>query len=1037
MISFFARHPVAANLFMIAGLFLGLNAIGGMERETFPEFASSRVTVTVAYPGATAEDVDQDICLVLGDGLQAITGLEEMTCQSVSGKATATLTMVEDGNITQFFNDVFSQVSAIQDLPDEAEDPSVAIQGLTEQIAVLAVSGLASDAALVRYADELATELAALPGVATAMVRGISTLEYRVDLDDRALQRYGLSPREVADAIAVRTASSPLGTVETEVENYSLRIDGTRRSVADLKGLTIVESSTGGVVRLSDVADVSLVLADEALRSEIDGKQAAIIALAKSAEDDAIEAFAVVDAFLTDLRAEIGGGLELTIINNGTEVISDRISLVLLNAVQSLVLVFIIMCLFFSLRDALWISMALPFSFLLGLFVMSLLGVTINVISVLALLMSIGIIMDDSIVIAENIDKWRDKLPPREAAVKGTQEVMAGVVSSFLTTAGVFGPLMFLSGEIGAILQVIPVVLLITLAASLVEAFLILPNHLSHTPARNASGQERLIPRMLVAFCDRGVVPVVMMLTRWRYATLGMVVGILIVTLGLVTSGQVRLIGFPETDGDTLEIRIAMTPGLQTEQSQSAVNAVLAGIDKMDASYTPGTNGGVPLVQRVMVEYGRNPDVSNNGPHTATVTVDLLTSDERNVTSAELLAAIKDAAGPIPDLSQINFSTNSLTPGGSDIDISITSSNLADLQGATSALLAKLSARNDVRSVYSDFTPGQDEVRLELNAYGRSLGLTTSSLSDQLRASFTGTTTDSFSVGETRYDIVVSQTDVADSLHALRALPITLPSGAQTALSQVTNIVERPTFAQITREDGRARAQIIGDINRTVQTATGISEIILTDYAPEITQLYPDVSFVTGGATESQAETQGAIFGALSIGLVAVYIVLAFQFRSYVMPVVIMTSIPFALIGVILGHLVIGIDMSMPSLIGFASLAGIVVNNAILFVAFFEEHAKGGDHVTAAVEAMRRRFRPVVLASTTTFIGLLPVVFETSPSLVTIVPVVVSVAFGVLASLFLVVLVFPSVLAAYFDFANVDRWIDGAASRREPEGAAV
>ncbi|MDP5086979.1 MAG: efflux RND transporter permease subunit, partial [Yoonia sp.] len=588
--------------FLIAGLFLGLNAIGGMERETFPDFASSRVAVTVAYPGATAEDVDQDICLVLGDSLQAITGLEEMTCQSVSGKATATLTMVEDGDITQFFNDVFSQVSAIKDLPEEAEDPSVAVQGLTEQIAVVAVSGLASDAALVGYADELATELAALPGVATATVRGISTLEYRVDLDDMALQRYGLSPREVADAIAVRASSSPLGTVETEVENYSLRIDGTRRSVADLNDLTIVEGSTGGVVRLSDVADVSLVLADAALRSEIDGKQAAIIVLTKSAEDDAIEAFAVVDAYLADLRAQFGGALELSIINDGTKVISDRISLVLLNAVQSLVLVFVIMCLFFSLRDALWISMALPFSFLLGLFVMNLFGVTINVISVLALLMSIGIIMDDSIVIAENIDKWREKFSPREAAVKGTQEVMAGVVSSFLTTAGVFGPLMFLSGEIGTILQVIPVVLLITLAASLVEAFLILPNHLSHAPARNGPGQERLLPRMLGAFCDRGVVPLVTVLTRWRYATLGVVGGVLILTLGLVTSGQVRLIGFPETDGDTLEIRIAMTPGLQSAQTQGAVNAVLAGIDQMDASYTPGTNGGVPLVQRVMVE---------------------------------------------------------------------------------------------------------------------------------------------------------------------------------------------------------------------------------------------------------------------------------------------------------------------------------------------------------------------------------------------------------------------------------------------------
>ena len=1031
MIGFFARHPVAANLFLIAGLFLGLSAIGGMERETFPEFSASRVSITVAYPGATAQDVDQEICQLLDDSLRAVTGLDDMTCQSVPARASASLTMAEGGDITQFFNDIFSDVAALQDLPNGAEEPSVSIAGRTEQIALLAVSGLASDEALVRYAGDLAADLASLSGVVSATLRGVSTLEYRVHLDDVALQRYGLSPKDVADAISKRSTSSPLGTVETAAENYSLRIDGRQRSVADLKKLTIIEGSAGDTVRLSDVANVTLALADAALRSEIEGRQAAIITLNKTSDGDAIEAYATVESYLAKLRTQIGGDLELTIINNSTEVISDRITLVLKNALQSLALVFIIMCLFFSLRDALWISMALPFSFLLGLFIMDALGVTINVISVLALLMSIGIIMDDSIVIAENIDKWRDTLPPKEAAVKGTSEVMVGVVSSFLTTAAVFGPLMFLSGEIGSILKVIPIVLLVTLFASLIEAFLILPNHLSHAAPRTGDTRKRVIPRLLDALCDRGIVPLVTFMTRWRYATLGATIGAFILCIGLVTSGQVRLIGFPQTDADTLEIRISLTPGLQFDQTQSAVAKVLAGVEQMDARYTPGTNSAVPLVERVLVEYGRNSDVSNNGPHTATVTVDVLTSDARNVTSAELLSAVKEFAGAIPDLSQINYTTNSMTPGGSDIDISVMSQNLDDLAAASSELLNAMAARSDVRSVYSDFTLGQNEVQLTLTAYGSSLGLTTSGLSEQLRTSFTGTTTDTFRVGQTGFDVVVSQPDVAESLTALRALPVTLPSGEQAALSRVAEISEASTFSQITRENGLARARIVGEIDRNVQIANGISEIALKQLAPDIAATYPNVTFSIGGATESQAETQGSIFNALALGLVVVYLVLAFQFRSYVLPIFIMTSIPFALIGVILGHLAIGIDLSMPSIIGFASLAGIVVNNAILFVTFFEQNARDTNHVSAAVEAMRRRFRPVFLASLTTFIGLLPVVFETSPSLVTIVPVVVSVAFGVLASLVLVVLVFPAVLAAYFDFANVERWIEGG--RPTPE----
>jgi HAE1 family hydrophobic/amphiphilic exporter-1 len=345
--------------------------------------------------------------------------------------------------------------------------------------------------------------------------------------------------------------------------------------------------------------------------------------------------------------------------------------------------------------------------------------------------------------------------------------------------------------------------------------------------------------------------------------------------------------------------------------------------------------------------------------------------------------------------------------------------------------LNAMAARSDVRSVYSDFTLGQNEVQLTLTAYGSSLGLTTSGLTEQLRTSFTGTTTDTFRVGQTGFDVVVSQPDVAESLTALRALPVTLPSGEQAALSHVAEISEASTFSQITRENGLARARIVGEIDRNVQIANGISEIALKQLAPDIAATYPNVTFSIGGATEGQAETQGSIFNALALGLVVVYLVLAFQFRSYVLPIFIMTSIPFALIGVILGHLAIGIDLSMPSIIGFASLAGIVVNNAILFVTFFEQNARDTNHVSAAVEAMRRRFRPVLLASLTTFIGLLPVVFETSPSLVTIVPVVVSVAFGVLASLVLVVLVFPAVLAAYFDFANVERWIEGG--RPTPE----
>ena len=787
------------------------------------------------------------------------------------------------------------------------------------------------------------------------------------------------------------------------------------------------------MVRLSDVARVSLALSDPDEMSSLDGARAAIISLSKAPDDDAIDAFAALEAEVDRLTALYGGAVGFSIINNSTQIVSDQITLVVRNAIQSLILVLIVMCLFFSVRDAFWISLALPFSFLTGFFAMSVLGVTINVMSLLALLMSIGIIMDDSIVIAENIAKTRNRLPPLQAAIEGTKEVLAGVVSSFLTTAGVFGPLMFLSGEIGAVLQVIPVVLLVTLSASLIEAFLILPNHLSH--GSGAQTRERFVQRLLTRFSEGTVVPLVTVLTRWRYLTFGCVVGALILVMGLIVGGQVRLVGFPEVEADTIQARLALKPGTQRARTEAAIAAIVDGVARIDEEFTPGTEGGEPLVKRVLVEYGRNADLNDNGAHTATVTVDLLSADLRNVTTAALLAAWQDAAGPIPDVAQLNFASTSRGPGGNDLDLSLYSQDVDALLAASTMMVNALAARDDVTSVYSDFSLGRSEFRVSLNAYGAALGLTPSGLAGQLQTAFNGTETDTFRIGVTSVDVVVRQSDVAASRADLGAFPITLASGTQVALARVADLVETEALSQITRENGLARASIIGSIDRNIQTAGGISAVALSEIGPEITQAFPGVDITAGGASTEQAETQGSILSALSIGLLVVYLVLAFQFRSYTLPIFIMMSIPFALIGVVLGHLAMGMDMSMPSLIGFASLAGIVVNNAILFVTFFETHAGDGDHVRAAVEAMRQRFRAVVLSSTTTFIGLIPVVFETSPSVASIVPVVVSVSFGVIASMFLVILVFPSILAIYFDFASLTKWLSTGTEDGEPVAA--
>ncbi|WP_299154957.1 efflux RND transporter permease subunit [uncultured Tateyamaria sp.] len=1023
MIGYFARHPVAANLLMVLIVILGVSVITGLERETFPRFAADTVRVSVAYPGASALDVDEEICAPLDTAIGGTTGLTDFECLSLEGRGVATAELSEGGNLIQFFSDVSSAVSGVQDFPDAAETPSIEIAARDDLVALIAVSGISGKDGLIGYTDELADQLLALNGVSTAQVSGISDRELQVTFDQQALREFGLTSSDLVNAIEARSFRQPLGSAAFSDRNLVLRYAGASRTVAQLQDLIIIETTAGGVVRLSDLATVSLVDSDENAQSFINGDPTAIISITKSADDDSIRVFESVNAVLEAERAIYPDPFDLTVINNLSELVEERINLIVGNIGIGLVLVFGTMWLFFSLRQALWISAALPVSFLGGLFMMGLLGITINMITLIALLMAVGLIMDDSIVIAENIDKWRRKTGPLEAATKGTMEVLPGVMASFLTTACVFGPLMFLSGDFGQILKFIPMVLLITLALSLVEGFLILPHHLSHREGDpDAPVKLRIAERVLEWVRERVVMPIATTLTHFRYFTLGSVIAGFILSVGLVASGTIKVIGFPSSEGDTVVARVALTSGIARERTVETVDTLLAALEEVDAALTPGTVGGADLVERVLVQYGVNPDVNDNGSRTATITVDLLESALRNVAADSFLEQWRLTAGPLADVVQISFVQAESGPGGLDLDVEITGRTLTEVEAAASTLLSDLLAREDVTEAYQDFYGGRDEVQITLNTFGYSTGMTPQSLSGQLRTAFQGSETDSFQFGASARTVRVQLADTIANITELEQFPIILANGAQTSLATVADMVATDSYPSVSRKNGLAVARVQGQIDNAVTTSGAISAVVLEELAPKLTVDFPNVNVSIAGATQEQQASMASIINMLGLGLIGVYMVLAFQFRSYSLPIVVMLSIPFALIGTLLGHWALGLDLSMPSLIGFASLAGIVVNNAILFLTFFQTHLKGDDYVAASLNAVRERFRPILLSSSTTFVGLLPIIFDSSPQVQTLVPLVVSVAFGLLAAMVLVVLVFPTLLSIYFDIFSLRKW---------------
>ncbi|MEP1330635.1 efflux RND transporter permease subunit [Pseudophaeobacter sp.] len=1025
MISFFVRHPVASNLMMALLCILGFSVLSSLERETFPEFTASTVGATVVYPGASARDVDEEICNPLEDALTGTNGLTELTCLSVDGSATATAELEEGGDLTLFFNDVFSAVSGINDFPTDAETPTVEILARSDLVALVAVSGVHGKQGLIEYTDQLADRLQTLPGVADITVSGITDRELQVVFNEETLHQYGLSTRDIVDAISARSLSQPLGSAELNENSIVLRYTDTRRTIQDLQDLIVLQNDSGSFVRLRDLAEVHLMDTDENIESFIDGDQAAIISVSKAKEVDSIRVFEAVHEVLEAERAAYPDPFRLTVTNNMTELVEERLNLIVQNIALGLVLVFITMWLFFSLREALWISAALPVSFLGTLFAMSVFGITINMITLVALLMAVGLIMDDSIVIAENIDKWRARVGPEEASARGALEVMPGVVSSFLTTACVFGPLMFLSGDLGQILRYIPFVLLITLAISLFEGFFILPHHLNQgTKGKPEVHKTRMAARGLEWLKERCVLPIAARLVAVRYLTLGSVVAIFILTVGLIASGSVKMIGFPATESDTLTVRFSLTSGIARDRTVATVDQLLAGLRQVDADLTPKTESGAPLVERVLVQYAVNSEVYDNGSNTATITVDLLESSKRNVLADDVLVAWRAAAGPIPDLIQSSFSQSEMGPGGFDLDVELTGYDLQELEAASTALRSAVLHRPDVLEAFQDFYGGRQEVQLALNEYGYLVGLTPQGLADQLRSAFEGTETDSFRSNQSNMAVRVKLDDTVAHLTELEQFPILVGTGELVSLATVANMTLSKGYPTITRKNGKALARVRGQIDNATITSAQISAVITDEIGPAILETYPGVDIAISGATEEQQESQSSLMTLLMLGLIGVYMVLAFQFRSYSLPVVIMLSIPFALIGTILGHWGLGMNISMPSLIGFASLAGIVVNNAILFLTFFQNHLEGSDYVSASLNAVRARFRPILLSTSTTFVGLVPILFETSPQVQTLVPTVVSVAFGLLASMVLVLLVLPALISIYFDFVDVRKWVD-------------
>lgn len=1029
MIDYFARHRTGATLVMLIFILLGFLALPQLQRETYPVFESDSIRVSVSYPGAAAEIIDQAITQRFEATLRGVDGVKASSARSSEGSARIDLEVDPEADFDTVVEEVTSAAQGIRDLPEGAEDPTIrSTRGRrAAAVASVAVTGPMSPQDLKLYCERLRRDLMRSGVITQVTVAGFSTHRVRVRADRAALARHQLTLVDLSNAISAQSLNAPLGTLEAIEGDVLVRYSDRRTSPEELADIVVKGAATGGAVRLGEVAEVADAFAVEAEQTWLNGKRAGLLVVSKTTTQDSLDVLEATKAFLERQETVRPAGVELTLTDDSASVIDERLGLLVTNGVQGLMLVFFTLWLFFGWRMAFWVAAGLPISFLGTFWLMSETGQSINMMTAMGLLIALGLLMDDGIVLADNVAAHlqRGKKPLR-AAIDGVSEVAGGVFSSFLTTVCVFLPLTAIDGRIGRTLQVIPVVLIGVLAVSLIEAFFVLPNHLGHalqSPEEHPPGRFRQWFDAKFNFLrDRVLGRVVDACVRYRYVTVGLIVAVFIAASGMVTSGTLKFRSFPQAEGDLAQYKLEMAPGTPFEETKLNAERVAAAAWKVSEELQGVQPDGKPLVRNVTTRFNYNPDVEEPGPHVATISVDLLSVEVRGTPLKDFTAAWRKEVGRLSGALGSSFGAGGRRgPRGSALEVRIEGEDLERMQVVSKELQSYFDEFDGVSDLKDDMVPGRTQATIKLRDDAGSMAVTGASVSSQLRTALSGISVEHMYHRGEEFELFVElQRTARDSIADLEVFGIKTPGGGTVPLGSIASILPVQDFARINRMNGARTVTVSGAVDEDTANAAEIARRFVADKLPELEANYPDIGLVVGGEAEQSAETMGSMARGMILGLFGIFVLLSLQFRTYIEPILVMLAVPFAFVGVVWGLAAIDSPLTTQGLLGFVSLAGVVVNDSILLISFIKRSRLNGRSPSeAASEASRDRFRAVFLTSVTTVAGLVPLMFETSRQAQTLIPVATSIVFGITASTFLVLIGLPAIYVLLADIGLI------------------
>ncbi len=1021
LVALFTRHPTAANLLMILMIVAGLVSLGQLRKQFFPDFGIDVVVVSVAWPGASAEDVEQNILEAIEPQVRFLDGVDRVISTAREGSGVVTIEYVQGADMQKAQAEVEQAVAQITTLPEDAEEPRVRRVVRYDTIARLVLSGPFPETALEAYAERIRDRLLAA-GIDRVTLFGVRDDRILVELDPVTLHALDTTVADLARTIAARSLEIPAGDLENGA-TMTPRVMARARTAAEMADLVVTVAPDGRRLTLGEIARVRDGFDEDQPEGRRRGFRAVELHVERATTADALEVQDILARELAGIRAELPPSLRLEVYNVMADLIRDRIRLLLENGATGFLLVLLILFLFLDVRVAFWVAVGIPVSFGAMLAVLWLTGRTINMVSLFAMILAIGIVVDDAIVVGEHGVALRERgYRPLFAAELAARRMLAPVASASLTTIAAFLPLMVIGDIIGTIIREIPIVVTAVLVASLVECLLVLPAHLRHSFHR-----PRLLPRFRDGF-DRAFARLrdgpfrrlVVLAVRWRWTTLAAALAGLLLVFGLMLGRHVPFVFFKGPESDRIRVSLVMVPGTSRAETERALATVERALYRAvrDLGADPGE-----VVRMVFTRIGTRPRgeagvLQVRGDHVGGLEVELAPSDRRPLRTGAIAEAWTRAVPPIVGLETLEILEVAGGPPGREVDIRLRGGeSVAELDRAAEEVKAMLAALPGVSQVVDDLEPGKPELVVRPTAYGRSLGWTAAEIGRQLRDALEGRIALRFPRGDEEVEVVVRLDRAALRDLDLATFPLLAPDGSEVPLGVVAAVEERPGVAIIRRVDGAREVAVTAELDEATIRLDQVQEA-LTPRLEELATRYGLAWRFAGRAEERSNTLADMRLGAL-IALGLIYVVLAWVFGSFTRPFAVMAVIPFGLLGAVLGHLVMGYELTILSLIALLGLAGVLVNDSIILVTTVDELvAEGREIFEAIVEGTVSRLRAVLLTSLTTVGGLVPLLFETSYQAQFLIPMAITLVFGLAVNTVLVLLIVPALLGIQADFGR-------------------